>query len=79
MVLWAQNIGGRTALQYLIKVEGMEFLDAALYLKDLIDKQPPTKVIQSNKSSYHFASPIATKMTTRLSAILSMNESSIRA
>ena len=54
---WAQNIGGRTALQYLIKVEGMEFLDAALYLKDLIDKQPPTKVIQSNKSSYHFRLP----------------------
>ena len=33
---WAQSIGGRSALNYFIDVEGMEFLDAALYLRDLI-------------------------------------------
>lgn len=54
---WAQNIGGRTALKYLIEVEGMEFLDAALYLKGLIDKQPPVKVMQRSKSSYCFRLP----------------------
>ena len=53
---WAQSIGGRTALKYLIEVEGMEFLDAALYLKGLIDKQPP-KVMQRSKSSYCFRLP----------------------
>lgn len=54
---WAQSIGGRTALKYLIEVEGMEFLDAALYLKELIDKQPPVKVMQRSKSSYCFRLP----------------------
>lgn len=54
---WAQSIGGRTALKYLIEVENMEFLDAAIYLRELIDKQPPVKVIQMNKSSYHFRLP----------------------
>lgn len=54
---WAQNIGGRTALKYLIEVEGMEFLDAALYLKELIDKQPPVKVMQKSRSSYGFRLP----------------------
>lgn len=38
---WAKNIGGKMALKFFIEVEGWKFLDAALYLKDLIDKQPP--------------------------------------
>ncbi len=33
---WARGIGGRSALDYLIKVNNMPFLDAALYLENLI-------------------------------------------
>lgn len=39
---WAQSIGGKSALDYLIKVNGYEFLEAALYLKDCIDKKQPS-------------------------------------
>ena len=46
---WAKNIGGKTALKFFIEVEGLNFLDAALYLKDLIDKQPPE--IKTNQNS----------------------------
>lgn len=46
---WAKNIGGKTALKFFIEVEGLKFLDAALYLKDLIDKQPPE--IKTNQNT----------------------------
>ncbi|MSS22534.1 DUF3991 domain-containing protein [[Clostridium] innocuum] len=54
---WAQGIGGKTALKYLIEVEGWEFLDAALHIKDLLDDQPPVKVEQKAKSNYRFRLP----------------------
>lgn len=38
---WAKGIGGRSALDYFIKVKGWTFLDAAWYLKELIDKKQP--------------------------------------
>lgn len=44
---WAKGIGGRNALKFLIEVRGMEFLDAAQYLKDLIKEHPPTQITQS--------------------------------
>ena len=46
---WAKNIGGKTALKFFIEVEGWNFLDAALYLRDLIDKQPPE--IKTNQNT----------------------------
>ena len=33
---WAHHIGGRSALDYLIKVEGYSFKDAAFHIHDLI-------------------------------------------
>ena len=36
---WAQNIGGRTALQYLIKVEEMEYIDALYLLYQCYSKE----------------------------------------
>ena len=35
---WVKNIGGRTALDYLIKVEGLSFLEAALLVNECITK-----------------------------------------
>lgn len=60
--LWcwfAHSIGGRSALNYLIKVEGWEFLDAALYLRDLIQTKEPIPVKQYTKSIYRFRLPQA--------------------
>ena len=54
---WAQGIGGKTALKYLIEVEGWDFLDAALHIKDLLEHQPPVKVEQKAKSNYRFRLP----------------------
>lgn len=54
---WAQSKGGRTALSYFIDVEGMEFLDAALYLRDLIQTKEPIPVKQQTKSIYRFRLP----------------------
>ena len=40
-----EGIGGRTALDYLIKVESYEFKEACYYLLDLMDQMPPVKAI----------------------------------
>lgn len=39
---WAHSIGGKSALDYLIKVKGYEFLEAALYLNNCIQKKKLT-------------------------------------
>lgn len=56
---WAQSKGGRTALSYFIDVEGMGFLDAALYLRNLIQTKEPIPVKQQTKSIYRFRLPQA--------------------
>lgn len=38
---WAHSIGGKTALDYFVKVEGWDFLDAALHLLNLIENKVP--------------------------------------
>lgn len=43
---WAKNIGGKSALDYLIKVEGFDFIEAASLIKKCINSNPP--VIQKN-------------------------------
>lgn len=48
---WSDTKGGYSALDYFIKVENWEFLDAALYLNSLIkDKKPVMKISHSNKN-----------------------------
>ena len=43
---WAKGMGGRSALDYFIKVKGWNFMDAAWYLKELIDKKQPVHARQ---------------------------------
>lgn len=45
---WVKNIGGKTALDYLIKVEEMSFLDAALLIHECITNEKP-KIMNSYK------------------------------
>lgn len=54
---WKIGRGGRTALDYLIYVEEYSFLDAALYLRDLIDGKKPTMVKQTRRESVNFNKP----------------------
>ena len=41
---WANSIGGRSALDFFIKIKHWDFLEAAHYLKDLIDNKTPVKI-----------------------------------
>ncbi len=54
---WAKNIGGVSALDYFIKVEGWGFLDAALYLQQLIKNKTPIQSKQTIKISAPFRLP----------------------
>ena len=47
-----KKIGGKTALDFLIKVEGYEFKEACLYLLELINDYPPVKVVTPKKRRY---------------------------
>lgn len=49
---WAQKIGGRSALDYLIKVENMEFLDAAEQIYNLTKKGIVIKEIRKQKAVF---------------------------
>lgn len=42
---WSRGIGGKTALDYLIKVCDMSFIDAALLIFRCITEKPPIKKI----------------------------------
>lgn len=54
---WKKEIGGKSALDFFIKVKGYDFLEAAHYLYDLIEKNPPNKIIQIRKQSREFRLP----------------------
>ena len=54
---WASSTGGVSALDYFIKIEGWDFLDAALHLNDLIKNQQPTKISQQIKTNIPFHLP----------------------
>lgn len=58
---WAHHIGGRSALDYLIKVEGFDFKDAAFLIHDCITKTPPVIRKQPSKKvkQYKFQLPEA--------------------
>lgn len=54
------QVYGKSALDYFIKVENWNFLDAALYLNDLIKKNKPIKVtkdLRNNKIDNRFQLP----------------------
>lgn len=48
---WAKSISGRSALDYLIKVKDISFMDAVVYLKSCIDKKPCNIINQSGIKS----------------------------
>lgn len=56
---WSKGIGGKTALDYLIKVCGMSFLEAALLIYRCITEQPPVyqKAYHMKQQSYDFKLP----------------------
>lgn len=57
---WSRGIGGKTALDYLIKVYEMPFLDAALLIYQCITEKPPVikKVSNIKSKNYDFQLPI---------------------
>lgn len=54
---WKERIGGKSALDYFIKVEGWDFLTAANYLLDLIKNKKPIFVKQEVIKSNRFKHP----------------------
>ncbi|MEG0407537.1 MAG: DUF3991 domain-containing protein [Bacilli bacterium] len=48
---YAGGINGRSALDYLIKIENMKFLDASLYIHSLIMNKTPT-IVKPTSSTY---------------------------
>lgn len=61
---FSHQIGGRTALDYLIKVEEYNFIDAALYLKELINNNPPDIVEKYYDVKKDFKIPPKSKDST---------------
>lgn len=58
---WSRSIGGRSALDYLIKVEDMEFINAANMILDKITASPPVikKIYNKKQKAFEFRKPIA--------------------
>lgn len=54
---WSKGIGGKSALDYLIKVEGWSFLEAALYINNLIERKPPAVIQKKYKKPSLFRLP----------------------
>lgn len=50
---WNKKIGGRTALDFFVKVKRYDFLEAAHYLDELIEKNPPEKIFQHRNNKTH--------------------------
>lgn len=54
---WANSIGGRSALDFFIKIKHWEFLEAAHYLNDLINNQEPIMLKQKSRTKHPFRLP----------------------
>ncbi|MCR0507555.1 DUF3991 and toprim domain-containing protein [[Clostridium] innocuum] len=54
---WANSIGGRSALDFFIKIKQWDFLEAAYYLKDLIENKTPVKVEQPKRVKHQLRLP----------------------
>lgn len=48
---WSSGIGGKSALDFLIKIENMSFRDAAMHIKDLIDSKEPVQHKQRERQT----------------------------
>lgn len=55
---WANSIGGRSALDFFIKIKQWDFLEAAHYLKDMIDNKTPVKTEQTKREVRPFKLPL---------------------
>ena len=70
---WSRNIGGRSALDYLVAVEGWEFRKAALHILELERIQPiemPQKKLQEEKGKSSFCLPMRANSNRRVQAYL---------
>lgn len=54
---WANSIGGRSALDFFIKIKHWDFLEAVHYLKDLINNQEPIMLEQKSRTKHPFRLP----------------------
>lgn len=54
---WANSIGGRSALDFFIKIKQWNFLEAAHYLKGLIENKTPIRVEQSKRVKHQLKLP----------------------
>ena len=70
---WSRSIGGRSALDYLVAVEGWEFRKAALHILELERIQPiemPQKKLQEEKGENSFCLPMRANSNRRVQAYL---------
>ena len=70
---WSRSIGGRSALDYLVTVEGWEFRKAALHILELERIQPiemPQKKLQEEKGECSFCLPMRANSNRRVQAYL---------
>lgn len=70
---WSRNIGGRSALDYLVAVEGWEFRKAALHILEIERIQPiemPQKKLQEEKGESSFCLPMRANSNRRVQVYL---------
>lgn len=70
---WARSIGGRSALDYLVTVEGWEFRKAVMHILDIERIQPteiPQKKLQEAKEKIPFCLPMRANSNRRVQAYL---------
>lgn len=65
---WSKGIGGKTALDYLIKVHDMPFLDAALLIYQCITEKPPVykNIHLIKQKNYDFKLPMICSKPKRM-------------
>ncbi|GFI40736.1 hypothetical protein IMSAGC017_00771 [Thomasclavelia cocleata] len=54
---WANSISGRSALDFFIKIKHWDFLEAAYYLKNLIENKTPVKIEQVKRVKHQLRLP----------------------
>lgn len=70
---WARGVGGRSALDYLVTVEGWEFRKAVTHILDVERIQPteiPQKKLQEEKGEIPFCLPMRSNSNRRVQAYL---------
>lgn len=70
---WSRSVGGRSALDYLVTVEGWEFRKAVMHILDIERIQPteiPQKKLQEAKEKIPFCLPMRANSNRRVQAYL---------